>query len=240
MLEDNKDNVKIGVEENDKEAYSDQVQPIGKSQKIAVAVLAFFAILVIIFWAVQFKTTLNNSLKHNSTAGTENSGNSGDVMANEANKNNEALKTKDTDSDSLSDWDELNVYKTSPYLEDSDSDGYSDKKEIDSDNDPNCPMGTTCSEIDISETNQAEAQSTSQNAIDELNSSSQSGNNDSSNVNTNSNGEQGSLVNGEVDAKTLRSLLKQSGFDQAELDKISDEELLKVYQEATSQQKQNE
>ena len=57
---------------------------------------------------------------------------------------NEELKTKDTDSDGLSDYDELNVYGTSPYLKDSDGDSYSDKIEIDSNNDPNCPKGTEC------------------------------------------------------------------------------------------------
>ena len=231
MLEDNKDNVKIGVEENDKEAYSDQVQPIGKSQKIAVAVLAFFAILVIIFWAVQFKTTLNNSLKHNSTAGTENSDNSGDVTANEANKNNEALKTKDTDSDGLSDWDELNVYKTSPYLEDSDSDGYSDKKEIESDNDPNCPMGQSCANISSASTN---ADSTS-NVSDNGFAASQSANGDvstssSSNMNFNIGNTQNGL-NGNANAATLRKALEEAGFDKDMLNQISDEELLKAYQE---------
>ncbi len=58
--------------------------------------------------------------------------------------NNDELKMKDTDSDGLSDYDELNVYGTSPYLKDSDGDSYSDKIEIDSNNDPNCPKGTEC------------------------------------------------------------------------------------------------
>src|SRR3989344_4054423 len=42
----------------------------------------------------------------------------------------EKLKQQDTDNDSLTDYDELNVYRTSPYLADSDSDGYTDKEEI--------------------------------------------------------------------------------------------------------------
>jgi len=236
MLEDNKDNVKIGVEEDDKETYSDQIQPIGKSQKIAVAVLAFFAILVIIFWAVQFKSTLNNSLKHGSNTSTDNSDSSGDVTASEANKNNEALKTKDTDGDGLSDWDELNVYKTSPYLEDSDSDGYSDKKEVDSDNDPNCPMGSVCYEVNPSEADQTD---TDQNIVDQINNVNQSIGNSSGNVSTSSNGGSSNLSNSEVTPKMLRAALLQSGFDQATLDNISDEELLKVYQETIKQQEQN-
>ncbi len=56
----------------------------------------------------------------------------------------EAMKSRDTDSDTLNDYDELYVYKTSAYLADSDSDGFNDAKEIASGNDPNCPEGKTC------------------------------------------------------------------------------------------------
>ncbi len=54
------------------------------------------------------------------------------------------LRRKDTDRDGLSDYDELYIYKTSPYLEDSDSDGFLDKTEIETGNDPNCPAGQNC------------------------------------------------------------------------------------------------
>jgi len=53
-------------------------------------------------------------------------------------------KTKDTDGDGLVDYDELYVYKTSPYVSDSDSDLYDDKQEIFSGNNPNCPEGKDC------------------------------------------------------------------------------------------------
>lgn len=56
----------------------------------------------------------------------------------------EASKSKDTDGDGLVDYDELYVYKTSPYIADSDSDGYTDQEEIFSGNNPNCPTGKTC------------------------------------------------------------------------------------------------
>ncbi len=56
----------------------------------------------------------------------------------------EESKTKDTDGDGLVDYDELYVYKTSPYLEDSDSDGYDDKSEVFSGNNPNCPVDGDC------------------------------------------------------------------------------------------------
>lgn len=54
------------------------------------------------------------------------------------------LKSKDTDKDGLTDYDELLVYGTSAYLEDTDSDGYSDGMEVKSGNNPNCPKDKTC------------------------------------------------------------------------------------------------
>jgi hypothetical protein len=56
----------------------------------------------------------------------------------------EALKTKDTDADGLSDFDETYVFKISPYLADSDSDGIADKTELEKGTNPNCPEGKDC------------------------------------------------------------------------------------------------
>lgn len=55
-----------------------------------------------------------------------------------------AARSRDTDGDGLSDYDEINTSKTSPYLKDSDSDGYDDKAEIAMKTDPNCPEGQNC------------------------------------------------------------------------------------------------
>lgn len=56
----------------------------------------------------------------------------------------ERLKGKDTDRDGLSDYAEISIYKTSPYLADSDSDGIPDAIEIAQGTNPNCPTGQTC------------------------------------------------------------------------------------------------
>lgn len=56
----------------------------------------------------------------------------------------QTLRGKDTDRDGLNDWDELRVYKTSPYVADSDSDEVSDSVEIAQGQDPNCPKGRNC------------------------------------------------------------------------------------------------
>jgi len=59
----------------------------------------------------------------------------------------ESQKSKDTDGDGVNDFDELNRYRTSPYLADTDSDGASDREELEQQTDPNCPKGRSCREI---------------------------------------------------------------------------------------------
>lgn len=56
----------------------------------------------------------------------------------------ERLKTVDTDGDGLTDYDELYIFRTSPFLEDSDSDTFNDGVEVSQGFDPNCPKGKTC------------------------------------------------------------------------------------------------
>lgn len=59
----------------------------------------------------------------------------------------EASKTQDTDGDGLSDYDEIYVFKTSPYLADTDSDGIDDKTEVYAGTDPNCPKDRECGNV---------------------------------------------------------------------------------------------
>lgn len=56
----------------------------------------------------------------------------------------ETLKKQDTDTDGLDDYNELYVYRTSPYLKDSDSDGTEDQAEITQGEDPNCAPSMPC------------------------------------------------------------------------------------------------
>lgn len=110
---------------------------------------------------------------------------------------------KDTDGDGLSDYDELNIYGTSPYLEDSDSDGFTDGEEVAGGYDPNCPGSQDCSG----------SISTSGDLTDQA-------------------GDAGRLLSGQATPETVRNLLLQQGLSLEQLADISDEQLMIVYQQA--------
>lgn len=115
-----------------------------------------------------------------------------------------ALRAKDSDEDTISDFDEIFVYKTSAYLTDSDSDGISDPDEIKAGEDPNCPKGQECFRIDAE-------------TIDSINAATPATTSDTAS---------------DVDVAKLRQLLIQSGkYTKEQVDAVDDAALLKVYQE---------
>jgi hypothetical protein len=67
------------------------------------------------------------------------------------------LKETDSDKDTINDYDELYVFRTSPFLEDSDSDGVPDNKEIAMGTDPTCAQGKTCRQARTTNTPQQSA-----------------------------------------------------------------------------------
>lgn len=126
---------------------------------------------------------------------------------------NEELKGKDTDGDGLNDYEELNVYFTSPYLEDSDSDELNDQKEISAGEDPNCPKGQNCFRQESAGTSGQEDAGKAQDldSIAGLNSG---------------------LLGGSVSAEDLRAMLRLGGMSESDLSQISDDQLLQLYQSA--------
>ncbi|MFA5047455.1 MAG: hypothetical protein WC516_00255 [Patescibacteria group bacterium] len=117
-----------------------------------------------------------------------------------------AEKNKDTDSDGLSDYDESNIYHTSPYLADTDGDSQNDKYEVDHSSDPNCPGKDPCS---ASFTN--------------FSSSSQSVPTLQSNVQS---------AGATLTAADIRSILIQSGSAADEVNSLTDAEIMQLYQQA--------
>lgn len=233
------------------QALSPQTQaPAGLSwqQKAGVAFLAIFGASALILWAVQFKSGLQvtEPLTTEELAKLQQArggGNDTDTAA--------QLRSQDTDKDGLNDYDELYVYGTSPYLEDSDSDKVLDKKEVERGTDPNCPQGKICTgneqpanavtattspnlynntppELDIQGINNYLQQSQSEP--------------ETAGADQNQSAEQQimqSILQGKADAQSLRAMLKQAGMDETALNKISDEQLIQIYQQTLKGQGQN-
>lgn len=119
------------------------------------------------------------------------------------------LSSRDTDGDSVNDFDELYVYQTSPYLADSDSDGIDDATEIGAGTNPNCPTGQNCSAIAVTDP----------------------GLSNTNGANSNVNAAQ--LEGTSLSADELRVALRNAGAPAATLEGLGDAELLELYEEVT-------
>lgn len=165
----------------------------------------------------------------------------------------------DTDNDGLTDGDELNFYGTSPYLEDSDSDGIKDGQEIIDGTDPNCPAGKSCSKSikvvepdnsllfgspieelspDLIPTDEELREALEQAGIspEDLNALSADqllqayfeAINESEGTSSSS-----ILTPPTLTADEIREALREGGVSEEDLDGVSDEELLRFYEETT-------
>ncbi len=187
--------------------------PLSHDQKKALLVLAFFSLIILIFgfWRIRYQIYSPFDYEKiiaaagNDTVETEN-----------------LDYNLDTDKDGISDYEESEIYNTSPYLEDSDSDGFKDKDEILHGTDPNCPAGQVCQEV-LDTTIASTTTGTTSELLDLLE------------IDTEEAGGADpleSMLSGQSDAATLRQLLIENGMDKDTLDKISDADLLKSYQES--------
>lgn len=178
-------------------------------QKKAVIFLAVLSLMIVIAWVLQVNYQIRKpfQLPEQSTK-------------NSINDLNSALI--DLDGDGLSDYDEVNIYLTSPYVEDSDSDGISDYDEVIQGTDPNCASGKNCyAGSDLINQNSPGTEAlleTEANREDLPGDDSQ-------------NSEM--IFNpAEVTPDILRQVLLGEGYEKEILDQISDEDLMTSYQEA--------
>ncbi len=130
-------------------------------------------------------------------------------------ENLSALQEKDTDGDSLSDFEELYVHATSPYLADSDSDTVTDQEELAAGTNPNCPEGQACY---AQESSSATTATAAEQAFADLNPA-QLGIDSST---------------GEIDPEELRKKLLEYGVPKDVLDQTDDATLLQLFKEAIS------
>lgn len=214
-------------------------------QKAGVVGLIILTIFVVSAWMLN----LNQSIRNPVSGDQDNNNNSiesgstcsgGDCGT--------ADTTKDSDGDGLSDWEEVNTYNTSPYLEDTDSDGINDKEEIEQGSDPNCPQGEDCGNSGSFSNNDAEGgsggsggysgsststadSSLSQNFSPDLNLDA------TTSKELNDSGEFNEVMQGSGDPEALREMLLQAGMDENMLNQVSDEQLMQSYQEVLNKNK---
>ena len=137
-------------------------------------------------------------------------------------------QNSDTDQDGLSDYDEINIYRTSPYLKDTDSDGYSDKQEIDSKEDPNCPRGQNCGALDDSDLTDSEVSIEDLEHYNDFLDQYQPPDNSQSSAND---GGAEKILSGQATVEEIKQMLLQAGISLEEISKISDADLIEMYYE---------
>jgi len=116
----------------------EKVNRYSKEQKIGLILLSAFVLLAVTLGLIQIRNTIHAPFALNTSIPP--------LIGKEVNTI-DALRYRDTDGDGLSDYDELYIYGTSPYLWDTDGDGISDYDEIMRGTNPLCPEGQVCGNI---------------------------------------------------------------------------------------------
>jgi len=111
---------------------------LSKEQKIGFVLLLAFAILVVGLGVLQIRNNMYGHFALN---------NSIPATLKDQVDTVDALRFRDTDKDTLTDFDELYIYGTSQYIADTDSDGIDDGEEVKSGINPLCAEGTSNCEL---------------------------------------------------------------------------------------------
>lgn len=174
-----------------------------KQKKTIAGIFAVFGILILFLGFTQIKNKIYKPFDY------LNKNNSNQDLSLQSNVNLEDLKKKDTDKDGLSDYDELYIYYTSPYLKDSDSDGILDKAEIEAKTDPNCPVGKICDKSGIFQSPTIGGEKTQEGIVEPpaLNASSN------------------------LSIEEIKQMLLKNGVSQEQLNQLDDQTIRKAYEE---------
>ncbi len=112
--------------------------PFTREQKIGFLLLLALGLLAVVAGFFQIKNNLHRPFALNTKV---------PIAVKDDINTIDHLRFQDTDGDGLTDYDELFVYGSSPYLADSDSDGLPDGAEVKNGSDPLCPQGKVCSQL---------------------------------------------------------------------------------------------
>ena len=188
----------------------DEINNSGKSsrrEKVNSVVILIVCVFALFFGYYQLTTTINNPFSFLAKGSSVSDATQVDPQQTAI----DALKTQDTDSDGLSDYDETYVYKTSPYLPDSDGDGIPDGQEVKQGTDPNCPEGKTCFGSGLS------ASSTSSGTVPIFQSTPPA------------------QASAQIDIKQIRAFLVQGGLTQADVDAMTDQDIMDTYKQVLAE-----
>ncbi len=202
---------------------------LSRAQKTGFVLLLIFGILAVGLGMLQMRNTIFSpfAIDIGKLAGGQEG-----LFADEQTR----LQSIDTDHDGLNDWEELNFYQTSPYLPDTDSDKISDKTEIEQGTDPLCPEGEVCESSEAMQVATTTQPMTSPLTEQGLTPLEILGNTSVPGAESASYAE---MLSAFQDPAKLRQMLLSSGeLKKESLDKISDDELLKMVSEILLNQNQ--
>ena len=112
---------------------------LNRQQKFLISTMIFLFLFVVTFMIASLNDFLFVPIPVTNEAPETNN-----TTTESTARSEEDMRATDTDQDGLSDYDELYIWNTSPYLKDTDSDTLSDKEEVAMGSDPNCPVGQQC------------------------------------------------------------------------------------------------
>lgn len=217
-----------------------------KRHKTAFVILACSIIIIIVLWVLQLQKSIVNPL-YGGLSLKDLQQSTNQTTQTQISTSDAELKNKDTDGDGLNDYDEINIYHTSPYLADSDGDGINDAQEIKNGTDPNCPTGKQCvttsnaatqsspsnSQALQSALNQSGLVPTSTNTVKQTETTSSTGTTATtgSTLTAEEKNALKTILGSSNDPATLRNFLLQNGADKNYINSLSDQDLQKVINE---------
>lgn len=245
---------------NSQENYS--APSITTRQKIAVAFLLVFFLAIVGLSAKNYRNVIADAGDFGK--GPQKNLDLIDDQEKLSEIGSEVLKKVDTDQDGLMDWDEVNIYQTSAYLQDTNGDGVNDGDSVKKGINPYCLPGQKCdapansqsaivdvqnssTTLDANFSQEQLAQMSQVTQLLELRKAAEDtglalatdtpalvGLDPDGGVADRETAQQ--LLSGQVSADSLRKMMLDAGVNPTDLQKISDADLLKNYQDLLKKQ----
>lgn len=200
---------------------------LDKGQRIGVILLVCITLVLIGVSFIQFNSSIRSYGTRLAADGTPALDPNDRVK-----QQQEALKKIDTDADAISDYDEIFIYHTSPYIRDTDSDGKSDGEEVQRGTSPVCPEGKDCSIDPVVAANIANTTSTS--AVPTFQTSQQAGGGSAIVVPQQDSAATETDIS-KISPAELRKLLISKGVPKDKLDALTDTELMDLMKETQTE-----